>query len=329
MRRREFISLLGSGAVAWPLAARAQQPEQMRRIGVLLSQAESDSVAQSYIATFGARLRELGWTEGKNLLIDYRWGGGNTTRMPPLARELVVLQPHALLAATAVSAVQLRQYTLTIPIIFTQVGDPVALGLVTNLARPNGNITGFTSFDYAIGGKWLQALKECAPGLARVAVFFESGNPSSIQYVTAIEAAASSVGVGLVPSPVQSEMEIEQAFAGFQAAGIGAVIAVPTAAVLRHRGQIIALAARHRLPAIYPYRFFAVEGGLMSYGTDMSNQFRQAALYIDRILKGEKPSDLPVQQPTKFELIINLTTAKALGLTPPTGLLVRADEVIE
>ena len=204
--RREFITLLGGAAAAWPLAARAQQPEQMRRIGVLLSQAESDPVAQSYITTFAARLRELGWIDGKNLLIDYRWGGGNTTRMPPLARELVVLQPHALLAATAASAVQLRQYTLTIPIIFTQVGDPVALGLVTNLARPNGNITGFTSFDYAIGGKWLQALKECAPGLARVAVFFEPGNPSSIQYVTAIEAAASSVGVGLVPSPVQSEM---------------------------------------------------------------------------------------------------------------------------
>ena len=221
LRRREFITLLGGAAAAWPLAARAQQPEQMRRIGVLLSQAESDQVAQSYIATFAARLRELGWTEGKNLLIDYRWGGGNTTRMPPLARELVVSQPHALLAATAVSAVQLRQYTLTIPIIFTQVGDPVALGLVTNLARPNGNITGFTSFDFTIGGKWLQALKECAPGLARVAVFFESGNPSSIQYVTAIEAAASSVGVGLVPSPVQSETEIEQAFASFPAASIG------------------------------------------------------------------------------------------------------------
>ena len=177
MRRREFMAVLGGAAMAWPLAARGQQPEQMRRIGVLLSQVESDLVAQSYIATFAARLRELGWTEGKNLLIDYRWGGGNTSRMPPLARELVVLQPHALLAATAVSAVQLRQYTLTIPIIFTQVGDPVALGLVTNLARPNGNITGFTSFDYAIGGKWLQALKECAPGLARVAVFFEFGEP--------------------------------------------------------------------------------------------------------------------------------------------------------
>jgi len=177
MRRREFMAVLGGAAMAWPLAARGQQPEQMRRIGVLLSQVESDLVAQSYIATFAARLRELGWTEGKNLLIDYRWGGGNTSRMPPLARELVVLQPHALLAATAVSAVQLRQYTLTIPIIFTQVGDPVALGLVTNLARPNGNITGFTSFDYAIGGKWLQALKECAPGLARVAVFCRIGEP--------------------------------------------------------------------------------------------------------------------------------------------------------
>ena len=175
MKRREFITLLGGAAAAWPLAARAQQPEQMRRIGVLLSQAESDPVAQSYIATFAARLRELGWTEGKNLLIDYRWGGGNTTRMPPLARELVVLQPHALLAATAVSAVQLRQYTLTIPIIFTQVGDPVALGLVTNLARPNGNITGFTSFDYAIGGKWLQALKECAPGLGPRRGLFRTG----------------------------------------------------------------------------------------------------------------------------------------------------------
>jgi ABC-type uncharacterized transport system substrate-binding protein len=225
--------------------------------------------------------------------------------------------------------VHLRQYTLNIPIVFTQVGDPVALGLVTNLARPNGNITGFTSFDYTIGGKWVEALKECAPGLTRVAVLFEAGNPSSVQYVTAMEAATSSLGVGLVPSPVQSEMEIEQAFASFAAQPNGAVVAVPTAGVVRHRGQIIALAAKHRLPAIYPYRFFAAEGGLMSYGTDMASQFRQAALYIDRILKGEKPSDLPVQLPTKFELVINLKIAKALGLTMPTGLLVRADEVIE
>jgi putative ABC transport system substrate-binding protein len=328
VRRREFITLLG-GAAAWPLAAGAQQVERMRRVGVLLSQAESDPVARSYITAFTTRLGELGWTEGKNLGIDYRWGSGDTARMPLLAKELVGLQPDALLAATAVSAVHLRQYTLTIPIVFTQVGDPVALGLVTNLARPNGNITGFTSFDYAIGGKWIQALKECAPGLTRVAVIFEAGNPSSVQYVTAMEAAASSLGVGLVPSPVRSEMEIEQAFASFVAQPNGAIVAVPTAAVVRHRGQTIALATKHRLPAMYPYRFFAAEGGLMSYGTDMASQFRQAALYIDRILKGEKPSDLPVQLPTKFEFIINLKTAKSLGLTMPTGLLVRADEVIE
>jgi putative ABC transport system substrate-binding protein len=329
MRRREFITMLG-GAAAWPLAARAQlRPDRMRRIGVLLSQAESDPVARSYITAFTTRLRELGWTEGKNLGIDYRWGSGDTAHMSPLAKELVGLRPDALLAATAVSAVHLRQYTLTIPIVFTQVGDPVALGLVTNLARPNGNITGFTSFDYAIGGKWLQALKESAPGFTRVAVFFEAGNPSSVQYVTAMEAAASLLGVGLVPSPVQSEMDIQQAFASFTAEPNGAVVAVPTAGVVRHRGQIIALAAKHRLPAMYPYRFFSAEGGLMSYGTDMASQFRQAALYIDRILKGEKPSDLPVQLPTKFELVINLKTAKELGLTIPTGLLVRADEVIE
>jgi putative ABC transport system substrate-binding protein len=329
MKRRAFITLLGGAAATWPLAARGQQPDRMWRIGVLLSQAESDPVARSYITAFATRLRELGWTEGKNLRIDYRWGGGDAAPMPRLAEELVVLQPDALLAATALSAAALRQYTLTIPIVFTQVGDPVAFGLVTNLARPTGNITGFTSFEYAIGGKWLQALKDCAPGLSRVAVFFESGNPSSIQYVTAIEAAASSLRVGLVPSPVQSDTDIERAFALFAAEKNGAVIAVPTAGVVRHRGQIIAFAAKHRLPGMYPYRFFAEEGGLMSYGTDLASQFRQAALYVDRILKGEKPSDLPVQQPTKFELVINLKTAKALGLTVPTGLLVRADEVIE
>jgi putative ABC transport system substrate-binding protein len=329
MRRREFITLLGGAAAALPLAARAQQPDRMRRIGVLMSGAENDPVARSYITAFATRLREFGWTEGKNLRIDYRWGGGVSTHMPPLAQELVSLQPDALLAATAVSAAALRQYTLTIPIVFTQVGDPVAFGLVTNLARPNGNITGFTSFDYAIGGKWLQALKECAPGLTRVAVFFESGNPSSTQYVPAIEAAAWSLGVRLVPSPVQSDTDIERAFAAFATEPNGAVIAVPTAGVVRHRGQIIAFAAKHRLPAMYPYRFFAVEGGLMSYGTDLPSHFRQAALYVDRILKGEKPSELPVQQPTRFELVINLNTAKSLGLTVPTGLLVRADEVIE
>jgi ABC-type uncharacterized transport system substrate-binding protein len=328
LKRRHFIALLG-GAAAWPVAARAQQPDRMWRIGVLLSQGESDPVARSLVTTFVARLRELGWIEGKNVRIDYRWGGGGTTQMSALAKELVALKPDALLAATAISAAALRQYTLTIPIVFTQVGDPVAFGLVTSLARPTGNITGFTAFDYAIGGKWLEALKECMPTLTQAAIFFESGNPSSTQYMLAIEAAASSLGVGLVPSPVQRDMEIERAFSGFATEPNRAVIAVPTAAVVQHRDQIIAFAAKHRLPAMYPYRFFAAEGGLMSYGTDLPHQFRQAALYIDRILKGEKPSGLPVQQPTKFELVINLKTAKTLGLTVPTGLLVRADEVIE
>jgi putative ABC transport system substrate-binding protein len=327
MNRRVVITLLG-GAAAWPFSARARQPDRIWRIGVLLSQAESDPVARSLTTAFATRLRELGWTEGKNLRIDYRWGGGDATHMPPLAKELVALKPDALLAATAISAAALRQYTLTIPIVFTQVGDPVSFGLVTNMARPTG-ITGFTPFDYTIGGKWLETLKECAPSLTRVAVLFESGNPSSTQYMPAIEAAASSLGVGLVPSPVKSDTDIERAFAAFAAEPNSAVIAVPTAAVVRHRGQIIAFAAKHRLPAMYPYRFFTAEGGLMSYGTDLTHQFRQAALYIDRILKGEKPSGLPVQQPTRFELVINLKTAKALGLTVPIGLLVRADDVIE
>jgi putative ABC transport system substrate-binding protein len=256
--------------------ALAQQPDRVPRIRVLLSQVESDPIARSFITAFVTRLRELGWTEGKTLRIDYRWSDGNTTRMASLAEELVALKPDALFAATAVSAAALRQYTLSIPIVFTQVGDPVAFGLVTNLARPNGNITGFTSFDYAIGGKWLEALKECVPGLARVAVFFESGNPSSTQYVPAIEAAASSLGVRLVPFPVQSDTDIERAFAAF-ADSKGAIIALPTAAVARHRKQIIAFAAKHRLPAMYPYRFFAAEGGLMSYGTDLPGRIPPGA----------------------------------------------------
>jgi putative ABC transport system substrate-binding protein len=301
----------------------------MRKLGVLLSQAESDADVQTFIAAFVTQLRDRGWTTGKNLQIDYRWAGGNGTRMAPLAKELVALQPDAFLAVTAISAVALRQYTLSIPVVFTQVGDPVALGLVTNLARPNGNITGFTAFDYAIGSKWLQVLKECVPSLTRVAVLFETGNPSSTQYMPAIEVAASSLGVRLVPFPVQSDAEVAQAFKDFVTEPNGAVIVIPTGAVVRRRGQIIALAALHRLPAMYPYRFFAAEGGLMSYGSDLPTQFRQAAAYIDRILKGEKPSSLPVQQPTKFEFVINLKTAKVLGLDVPLFLQQRADEVIE
>ena len=326
--RRTFTSMVG-GAVAWPLAARAQQSDRVRRLGVLLGQAMSDDEAQALLAAFMAQLRELGWTAGNNLQIDYRWGGGDATQMALLAKELVALQPDAFFAMTAISAMALRQYTLSIPVVFAQVGDPVALGLVTNLARPNGNITGFTSFDYEIGSKWLQVLKECAPGLTRVAVLFETGNPSSTQYMPAIEAAATSLGVRLVPFPVQTDAEVGHAFAAFATEPNGAIIVIPTGGVVRRRGQIIGFAARHRLPAMYPYRFFAADGGLMSYGSDLPSQFRQAASYIDRILKGEKPSGLPVQRPTKFEFVINLKTARALGLTVPPTLLARADEVIE
>jgi putative ABC transport system substrate-binding protein len=327
-RRREFITLVG-GAAAWPLAARAQQGERMRRIGVLMPQAESDPERRSWTTAFATRLRQLGWRQGENAQIDYRWLGGDTTRAASLAKELVDLQPDVLLAATPTVAVALRQYTLALPIVFTQVPDPVAAGLVTNLARPEGNITGFTIFEFAIGGKWLEALKECVPGLTRAGVFFDPGSSPWPLYLRAIEAAAPSLGVKLIPFPVQSDAEIERAFAGFATEPNGAIIAIPTATVVRRREKIIALAAGHRLPAMYPYRFFVADGGLMAYGTDLADLYRRAAFYVDRILKGEKPADLPVQNPTKFEFVINIKTAKALGLTVPPGLLVRADEVIE
>jgi putative ABC transport system substrate-binding protein len=329
IRRRQFISALGGTALAWPFAARAQQSDRVRRIGVLVPQAESDPEQRSWITAFATRLRELGWTQGKNLQIDYRWAGGDPTRMPTLAKELIEQQPDVLLAATPTAAVAARQYTLAIPIVFTQVVDPVAFGLVTNLARPEGNITGFTVFEFAIGGKWVQLLKECAPSVTRAAIFFDPSSTPWPQYVRAIETAARSLGVQLIPFPVQSDAEIERAFAEFITKPSGAIIAIPSGSVLLHREKIIALAARHRLPAMYPYRLFVVEGGLMSYGTDLLDQYRQAASYVDRILKGEKPADLPVQLPTKYQLVINLKTAKAQGLTVPPLMLSRADEVIE
>jgi putative ABC transport system substrate-binding protein len=275
------------------------------------------------------RLREIGWTDGKNVRIDYRWGGGDEARTAPLAKELVELKPDVLFAHNTSCAVALRRYTFAIPIVFVQVGNPVAAGLVTNLARPEGNITGFTSYEYGIGAKWIEVLKQAAPGLRRAAVLFDPASPSWPLSVRPVEAAARSLGVQLIPAPVQSDAEIERAFAAFAAEPDGAVIAVPTASVVLRREKIIALAARHHLPAIYPYRYFAAEGGLMSYGIDPADQYQQAASYVDRLLKGEKPADLPIQQPTKFEFVINLKTAKALGLTIPETLLATADEVIQ
>ena len=329
MRRREFITLVGGAAACSPSLVQAQPIPRPRRVGVLQSQPESDADFRSWRMLFATRLRELGWTDGENLRIDYRYGAGDAATIAPVAKELVNLRPDVLFAITALSAVALRQYTFTIPTIFEQVGDPVAFGLVTNLARPDGNITGFTSFNYAIGGKWIETLKDTVPGLTWAAIFFEAGNPSSTQYITAIEAAAAKLNVRLIPVPVQSVSDINSAFAAFADVASGAVIVVPVGTVVLHRKEIIALAAQHRLPGMYPYRFFAAEGGLMSYGSDVGEQYRNAASYIDRILRGAKPKDLPVQQPTKFDFVINLKTAKALGIDVPPTLLALADEVIE
>jgi putative tryptophan/tyrosine transport system substrate-binding protein len=329
MRRREFITLLGGATVAWPLAARAQPPGRMRRIGVLMPQGESDPVQRSWTTAFATRLQELGWVEGSSVRIDYRWAAGDMARMAALAKELVEQQPDVLLGATVTATQALRQYTLVIPIVFAMVSDPVAAGVVTNLARPEGNITGFTNYEYAMGGKWLEALKECAPALARAAILFDPGSVNWPLFVRAIEAAARSLSVPLVPFPVQSDAEIERALAEFGTKPNGGIIALPTARIVARREKIIALSARHRLPAMYPFRIFVEEGGLMSYGPDVPDQYRGAASYVDRILKGAKPADLPVQQPTRFELVLNLKTAKLLGLTLPPTLLARADEVIE
>jgi putative ABC transport system substrate-binding protein len=329
LKRREFITLLG-GAVVWPVAARGQQPERMRRIGVLMLQSESDPALRSFATAFASRLRELGWIEGSNVRIEYRWPGDDMTRLASLAKELVELQPDVLLGAGSASAQALRQSTLAIPIVFAQVGDPVAIGLVTNLARPEGNITGFTAAEFAVAGKWLEALKECVPSLTHAAVLFDPGGPPWVFFVRALEPAARALGVQLIPFPVHLDADIEHAFAEFSANPTnGGVISLPTASTVARRSKIIALAAQFRLPAIYAFRFFVTDGGLMSYGNDVPDMYRQAAGYVDRILKGANPADLPVQQPTKYELVINLKTAKAIGLTIPPTLLARADEVIE
>lgn len=315
--------------MALPFTTQPQQNQPRRHIGVLVPQAETDPEQQAWIAAFITRLHDLGWSQGANVQIDFRWAGGDIARMAPLAKELVDKKPDVILAATNTATVVMRQYTLTVPIIFTQVPDPVADGLVTNLAHPEGNITGFTVSEFAIGGKWLEALKEFVPGLTRVAVLFDPASTPWPAYVRAIEAAARRLTVELTPFPVQSDAEIESAFSKFTSKPNGAVIGLPTGSVVLRRKKIISLAASHQLPAIYPYRLFTVEGGLMSYGSDLTDEYRSAADYVDRILKGEKLANLPVQAPTRYELVINLKTAKALGLSIPQTLLGRADEVIE
>ena len=328
--RREFIMLLG-GAAAWPLAARAQQAERMRRIGVLVaSYAETDREGQARVAAFLDTFRRLGWSDGRNVRIDIRWATTNADDLRKHAAELAALAPDVLVAASGTSTVApLLQATRTIPIVFVVVVDPVGAGFVASLARPGGNATGFTTFEYGLSGKWLELLKQIAPGITRAAVLRDPAIASGIGQFAAVQAMAPSLGVELSPVDARDAPEIERAVTAFARSGNGGLVVTPSPVANRHRDLIITLAARYRLPAVYAWRYYVTDGGLISYGSDSIDQFRRAAGYVDRILKGEKPADLPVQAPTKFELVINLKTAKTLGLEVPPPLLARADAVIE
>jgi putative tryptophan/tyrosine transport system substrate-binding protein len=331
MNRREFITLLGgAAAVAWPLAARAQQPDRVRRVGVLMASAADDSESQARIAAFLQGLQQLGWADGRNVRIDTRWATTDADDIRRHASELAALAPDVLVAATGtVTAAPLLQATRTVPIVFVQVIDPVGAGFVVSLARPGGNATGFTIYEYGMSGKWLELLKEIAPSMARAAVLRDPAIASGIGQFAAAQAVAPSLGVELSPVDVRDAGEIERAVTAFARSPNGGLIVTASALATRHRDLIIALAARHRLPAVYSYRYMVVAGGLVSYGPDSLDQYRRAAGYVDRILKGEKPADLPVQAPTKYALVLNLKTANALGLDIPTTVLSRADEVIE
>ena len=329
MKRREFITLLGAGAAAWPLAARAQQPERMRRIGVLHLQAGDDPEQQARIAAFRQGLQQFGWIDGRNLRIDFRWSAGSAADARKYASELVALSPDVILTSGAGAVAPLLQATRSVPIVFVLVADPVGAGIVDSLARPSGNVTGFTSFEYSFGGKWLELLKEIAPSVTRAAVIRDPTDSAGIGVFGAVQTAASSVGVELSPVNVRDASEMERAIAAFARGSNGGLILTPGGLAFIHRDLIVTLAARHKLPAVYFSRPFVVAGGLASYGPDNLDQYRRAAGYVDRILKGEKPADLPVQTPTKYETVINLKTAKTLGIEVPPTLLARADEVIE
>jgi ABC-type uncharacterized transport system substrate-binding protein len=327
--RREFISLLGGAAATWPLTARAQQAERVRRVGVLMHLAADDPEGQPRITAFEQGLRELGWAVGRNLRIDYRWAAGDPDRLRKYAAELAALAPDVILAGGGTPlVVALQQATATVPIVFVGVADPVGAGLVGSLARPGSNATGFTVYEYSISGKWLELLKEIAPRVTRAAVIRELAIAGTGQ-LGAIQSVAPSLGVELFPIGVRDAGEIERAVMAFSRGSNGGLIVTGSPSTLVHRHQIITLAARHLLPAVYPYRYFVASGGLVSYGPDVIDQFRSAASYVDRILNGEKPADLPVQAPTKYELVVNAKTAKQLGLEIPPTLLARADEVIE
>jgi putative ABC transport system substrate-binding protein len=330
MKRREFITLLSGAAAAWPLAARAQQPERVRRIGVLMSQSADDPDALAWISAFAQGLQERGWTIGANVRIEYRWGAGDLDRFRKYAAELVALSPDVIVATAGSIVGALQQVSRTVPIVFVTTIDPVGGGWVESLARPGGNATGFAAYEFSMSGKWLELLKEIAPRITRVAVIRDPNVPAGSGGLAAIQTVAPSFGIELTPIGVRSGDEIERGIATLARSANGGLIVVgPMSSVQLHRNLIILLAARHRLPAVYGSPLWSKAGGLISYGADPLDQYRRAASYVDRILKGEKPADLPVQAPTKYELVINLKTAKALGLEVPTTLLARADGVIE
>jgi putative ABC transport system substrate-binding protein len=329
MLRREFITLLGGAAAAWPIAARAQQREQMKRIGILQPATADDAVFQARLAAFYQGLALLGWSIGRNVRIDIRWATANAAEIRRHAAELVALAPDVILSTGDATVPPLLQATRTVPIVFPLANDPVAAGYVDSLAQPGGNATGFMLFEYSLSGKWLELLKEIAPTVTRAAVLRDTTQGSGTSQFAVIQAAAPSLRVEVIPINMRDAGEIERAITAFARSSNGGLIVTSGAAAVRHRDLIITLAARHKLPAVYWERFFVAAGGLISYGADLIDQYRRAAGYVDRILKGEKPSDMPVQAPTKYETVINLKTAKALGLIVPPTLLARADEVIE
>ena len=332
MRRREFITLIGGGAAAWPLTARAQQLDRVRQIGVLMGQglAENDPEAQSSVAAFREELRKLGWTEGRNIQIDTRWALGDIEAMKRLAGEIVASQPDLIITSTTPATAAMLQQTRTIPIIFVLVGDPVGSGFIANLSRPGGNVTGFTPIVGSLGGKWVELLKEIAPRVGRVSLLFNPPTATYLEgYLSFFKAAAAAHGMEALFAPVRDMGEVEFFLTTQAREPNRGLVVIPDAFTISHRAEITSLAVRLRLPAVYWSRSFAELGGLISYGPYIVDEFRRAASYADRVLKGEKAADLPVQAPTKYELVINLKTAKALGLDVPPSLLVLADEVIE
>jgi putative ABC transport system substrate-binding protein len=330
MKRRQFITLIG-GAAAWPFAARAQQPGQMRRIGELMGYAEDDPDGQARVAAFREGLLKLGWAEGRNIRIDTRWATpGDAESRARFAQQLVALQPDLILAHGTPGTAALLQQTRAIPILFAGVSDPVGSGFVASFPRPGGNATGFITMEPTMSGKWLELLKEIAPGVARVALLFNPVTATFAEYwINPFKTAAASLGLEAIVAPVRNTAELESVLAAQAREPNGGLIAIPDTFLAAHRAELTALAARYRLPAVYPFRYFADAGGLMSYGSDQIDDFRRAAVYADRIRRGAKPSELPVQTPVKFELVVNLKTARALGVVVPQAMLTRADEVIE